>query len=243
MLLRDETNGSEPPGVEVFVMHRVAGMAFAPSVTVFPGGGVDPTDFENVPWSGPDRQWWARALGIADGNYAAALVMAAVRELFEETGVLLADRAAPEALRQSVTDHRISMAQLLIGQHLSLRSDLLRPWANWITPGGSPRRYDTFFFLAALPDGQHARLMTTEAETGRWARPVDLLAEHGAGTLAMMPPTLAMLMDLQRAGSVRWVMSQERTVLPVLPTVRSRPGEPLEVEVDGRVFPLRRPGR
>jgi len=242
MLLRDGTNGGKR-GVEVFVMHRVAGMAFAPSVTVFPGGGVDPTDFQNVPWTGPDHQWWARALGTPDGNHAAALVIAAVRELFEETGVLLADRRVAEALRQDVTDRRTSMAQLLIGQHLSLRSDLLRPWANWITPGGSPRRYDTFFFLAALPDGQQARLMSTEAESGRWARPVDLLAEHGAGSLAMMPPTLAMLEDLERAESVRWAMAQERTVRPVLPVVRSRPGEPLEVQVGGRVFPLRRPGR
>ena len=125
---------------------------------------------------------------------------------------------------------------------LRLQSGLLRPWANWITPEGNPRRYDTFFFVAALPPGQQARMLTTEAESGRWATPADLLAEHDAGSLAMMPPTLAMLLDLQRAGSVQQAMSSPRNVTPVTPTVVSKPGEPLQVRVDGRVFELRRQG-
>lgn len=241
MLLREGERDGRSAGLEVFVLHRVAGMAFAPSVTVFPGGGVDASDSAPMPWTGPDRQWWATALGT-DVDKASALVVAAVRELFEETGVLLADGPASELQRQAVADHRSSLADVLGTQKLVLRSGLLRPWANWITPEGNPRRYDTFFFLAALPDGQDAQMLTTEAETGRWARPVDLLAEHAAGTLAMMPPTLAMLMDLQQAGSVQWAMSQTRTVAPLMPTVRSLPGESLRVEVDGRVFSLRRQG-
>jgi 8-oxo-dGTP pyrophosphatase MutT (NUDIX family) len=239
MLLRESTG----VGIEVFVMHRVAGMAFAPSVTVFPGGGVDPGDADPVPWSGPNHQWWAGALATPDATYAATLVVAAVRELFEETGVLLADRSAPEADRQAVAEHRMTMAQVLIAQGLTLRSELLRPWANWITPEGMPRRYDTYFFLAALPEGQDARLLTTEAESSRWARPAELLAEHDAGKLAMMPPTLAMLLDLQRAGSLQWAMSQHRTVVPLTPKVLSEPGEPLRVEVGGRVFALRSQGQ
>jgi 8-oxo-dGTP pyrophosphatase MutT (NUDIX family) len=238
MLLRE----SPAAGIEVFVMHRVAGMAFAPSVTVFPGGGVDPGDADPVPWSGPDHQWWAETLGTPDATYAATRVVAAVRELFEETGVLLAERSAPEADRQAVADHRMSLAQLLVARGLTLRSELLRPWANWITPEGMPRRYDTYFFLAVLPEGQDARLLTTEAESSRWARPADLLAEHEAGKLAMMPPTLAMLLDLRRAGSVQWAMSQRRTVVPLTPTVLSEPGEPLRVQVGGRVYALRSQG-
>ncbi|MET3807125.1 8-oxo-dGTP pyrophosphatase MutT (NUDIX family) [Nakamurella sp. UYEF19] len=241
MLLREGRRDGEATGLEVFVLHRVAGMAFAPSVTVFPGGGVDPSDSGPVPWTGPDRQWWSAALGT-DVDKASSLVVAAVRELFEETGVLLADGPASETQRQAVAEHRSSLADVLETQELELRSGLLRPWANWITPEGNPRRYDTFFFLAALPDGQDAQMLTTEAESGRWARPADLLAEHAAGTLAMMPPTLAMLIDLQQAGSVQWAMSQTRTVVPLMPTVKSLPGEPLQVEVDGRVFSLRRQG-
>lgn len=231
-----------PTGLEVFVMHRVAGMVFAPSVTVFPGGGVDPTDSDEPPWSGPERHWWAAALG-KDEPLASALVVAAARELFEETGVLLADGALPEECRCAVAEHRSSLRDVMVEHQLRLRSELLRPWANWITPPGNPRRYDTFFFLAAQPEGQQARMLTTEAESGRWARPVDLLAEHSAGDLAMMPPTLSMLIDLQRAGTVQWAMSQNKTITPLTPVMRSRPGAPLEVEVAGRTYTLRRQGQ
>ncbi len=241
MLLREGDGNRAGGGLEVFVLHRVAGMAFAPSVTVFPGGGVDETDHHQPPWDGPDGQWWAVGLGT-DAARAAALVVAAVRELFEETGVLLADGSAPESDRAAVAEHRSSLADVLNSNGLRLQSGLLRPWANWITPAGNPRRYDTFFFAAALPAGQQAQMLTTEAESGRWARPMDLLAEHDAGSLAMMPPTLAMLLDLQHAGSVERAMTASRTVTPVMPTVVSKPGEPLQVRVEGRVFELRRQG-
>src|SRR4051794_39597235 len=98
MLVRDRVHAPAGSALEVFVLHRVAGMAFAPSVTVFPGGGVDETDRQELPWDGPDRQWWATHLGTGPER-AGALVVAAVRELFEETGVLLADGAAPESTR------------------------------------------------------------------------------------------------------------------------------------------------
>lgn len=238
MLVRDGALDGTGAQLEVFVLHRVAGMVFAPSVTVFPGGGVDPTDEQDSAWSGPDRRWWAEALGTAP-QQAAALVTAAVRELFEETGVLLAGDGATEADRAEVTAHRSSLAQVMTARGLTLRTELLRPWANWVTPPGSSRRYDTFFFLAAQPAGQQARLLTTEAESGRWARPADLLAEYGAGTLALMPPTLAMLTELAEAGTVADAMAQRRQVVPVLPTVVSRPGEPLQIEIDGRILTLR----
>ncbi len=237
MLLRDAPEAGG--GLQVFVLHRVAGMAFAPSVTVFPGGAVDPTDSLPVPWSGPDRGWWAAALGTEIGM-AEALVVAAVRELFEETGVLLADGVVPDPAREAVTDHRMSLADVLVAAGLHLQSERLRPWANWITPAGSARRYDTFFFAAELPEGQEAQLLTTEAESGRWAHPADLLAEHAAGALAIMPPTRAMLTELTEAGSVRSVLDQRRPVVSVTPTVTSRPGEPLRVDVAGPSFGVRR---
>lgn len=239
MLVRDGAPGSTDTALQVFVLHRVAGMVFAPSVTVFPGGGVDPTDAQDIPWSGPDRQWWAEALGT-DPLQASALVTAAVRELFEETGVLLAGHGATEADRLDVTAHRRSLSELLTERGLRLRADLLRPWANWVTPKGNTRRYDTFFFLAALPEGQHARLLTTEAEAARWARPADLLAEYDAGALALMPPTLAMLIDLADVGTVSQALAVRRQIVPVLPSVVSGPGEPLQVEVDGRILTVRR---
>src|ERR1700712_1578533 len=153
MLLREGPGDRAGGALEVFVLHRVAGMAFAPSVTVFPGGGVDPTDHDVAPWTGPDRDWWATRLGTTVAR-AAALVVAAIRELFEETGVLLADGPAPESARAAIADHRIGLAEVLQTHRLRLDSGVLRPWATGTPRGGNPRRYDTFFFLAALPAGQ-----------------------------------------------------------------------------------------
>jgi 8-oxo-dGTP pyrophosphatase MutT (NUDIX family) len=219
MLLRDSA-----PGLQVFVQRRVPEMAFAPGMTVFPGGAVDPSDHDpSVGWIGPDGAWWAGRLGV-DAVAARALVVAAVRELFEETGVLLASRfAAPgsrtvelaEATRLAILDRRTTLASALASADQAVRADLLRPWANWITPPGRTRRYDTFFFLAALPDGQDARQLTTEADLGEWQTPQALLAEHSAGSLRLMPPTLAMLTDLAGFASVAAALAAERVVTQV----------------------------
>jgi len=224
-------------GLEVFVLRRVVGMAFAGGMTAFPGGAVDSTDQETgrasaVRWSGPDPRWWAEQLGVAESK-ARALVVAAARELFEETGVLLAgpsarrsgigDPGATDAPARAVTDadrvavlhRRAHFSDVLSTADLDLRSDLLRPWANWITPAGHSRRYDTFFFVAELPDGQRARLLTSEADLGQWRTPQALLAEYDVGAVRLMPPTLAMLTDLAGAASVREVMTARRVVTPV----------------------------
>ncbi len=212
------------PGLQVFVLRRVAAMEFASGMTVFPGGAVDPADREPVSWLGPDPQWWAEQLGV-DANGARELVVAAVRELFEETGVLLANPATHstdgpsahdlEDCRAAILAHRRSLADVLTSHGLNLRADLLRPWANWITPPGRTRRYDTFFFAAALPPGQQARMLTTEADLGQWRTPSALFAERDAGVTALMPPTLAMLTDLARYGSVHQVLAAQRVVTPV----------------------------
>ncbi len=120
-----------------------------------------------------------------------------------------------DADRVAVLDRRAHFADVLSAADLGLRSDLLRPWANWITPVGHSRRYDTFFFVAALPDGQQARLLTSEADLGQWRTPQALLAEYDVGAVLLMPPTLAMLTDLAAADSVRDVMATRRVVTPV----------------------------
>jgi 8-oxo-dGTP pyrophosphatase MutT (NUDIX family) len=226
MLIRD---GSA--GVEVFVMRRVAAMAFAPGMTVFPGGGVDPADHDpSVGWIGPDLPWWAARLGTGE-QLAGALVVAAIRELFEETGVLLA--STPDAgvvggladrTRLDIIDHRTTLATELAAAGLRLRVDLLRPWANWITPPGRTRRYDTFFFAAAMPTGQRAEMLSTEADLGQWRAPQELFAERDAGVTALMPPTVAMLNDLAECGSVAAVMAATRLVTPVRVRASDFPG-------------------
>jgi 8-oxo-dGTP pyrophosphatase MutT (NUDIX family) len=220
MLLQDTASR-----LEVFVLRRVAAMEFAPRKTVFPGGAVDASDHgSSLTWIGADPSWWSRELGVAETD-AVALVVAAVRELFEETGVLLAgpDPGASGATRQdsttvdrlAVLDRRVRLTAALAAAGLRLRADLLRPWANWITPPGRTRRYDTFFFAAALPAGQHAQMLTTEADLGQWRTPQALLAEHEVGSTALMPPTVAMLVDLAGFGSVADVMAERRVITPI----------------------------
>lgn len=216
MLVRDAA-----PGVETFVLRRVAAMAFASGMTVFPGGGVDRADRADIGWHGPDSQWWGKALG-EEPAAARALVVAAVRELFEETGVLLVGAAPagplavlPDDVREAVVERRASLVQVLADAGLGIRSDLLRPWANWLTPPGQGRRYDTFFFAAALPDGQQARMLTTEADLGEWRRPADLFAERAAGRTKLMPPTMVMLRDLAGFDSVGQLLAEPRVVTKI----------------------------
>ena len=236
MLVRDAH-----PGIETFVLRRVTTMAFASGMTVFPGGAVDRGDHGSVTWHGPDPRWWATAVGEPP-DAARALVLAAVRELFEETGVLLAGPAPqgpvavlPDDVREAVVQHRATLTEVLAEAGLGVRSDLLRPWANWLTPPGQGRRYDTFFFAAALPEGQQARMVTTEADLGQWRRPDDLFAERAAGRTKLMPPTMAMLRDLAGFASVDQVLAHPRVVTKV----RVRPEDVARlVAGDGSVVPL-----
>ena len=235
MLVRDAE-----PGIETFVLRRVSTMAFASGMTVFPGGGVDPGDFGEIGWHGPDPQWWGRALG-EEPAAARALVVAAVRELFEETGVLLAGRdpggplpVLPDDVREGVVEHRAALVQVLSDAGLGIRSDLLRPWANWLTPPGQGRRYDTFFFAAAMPTGQLARMVTTEADLGEWRRPEELFAERAAGRTKLMPPTMVMLRDLAAFESVARLLAEPR----VITKIRVRPEDVARlVAGDGLVVP------
>ncbi|MCP2164605.1 NUDIX hydrolase [Goodfellowiella coeruleoviolacea] len=215
-------------GLEVFLLRRVAGMAFAAGMTVFPGGGVDARDADtSVAWAGPEPAWWGRAFHCAP-PLARALVCAAVRETFEESGVLLAgpspttvvgDASAYAEARQRLVSRELSLAQFLAEAGLVLRADLLRPWANWVTPAAEPRRYDTRFFLACLPEGQHADGMTTEAEDAQWQRPADALADWRAGHRKLLPPTWVTLTELAECDSVANALATPRSVARIEPKV------------------------
>ncbi|MFD5825303.1 NUDIX hydrolase [Lentzea sp. NPDC060358] len=221
VLLRD---GAE--GVEAFLLRRVKGMAFAGGMTVFPGGGVDPRDADtSVAWTGPSPQWWGSVFGV-DPLTARAFVCAAVRETFEESGVLLAgpdpasvvaDTSAYAGARQKLVDRELSLAQFLASEGLVLRADLLRPWANWVTPLEEPRRYDTRFFVAALPSGQRADGETTEASEASWQTPASAVRDVAEGRRMLMPPTWRTLDEVGALGSVEKVMAQERSVEKIIP--------------------------
>lgn len=235
MLVRDRPDASadgeqEGSPVEVFLMRRVASMEFAPSVLVFPGGGVDQRDGRtDITWAGRDPEQWATVLGT-DVAAARLLVTAAIRELFEECGVLLAgpdtesvvaDVSSPgwHARRMALTRHEISLAEVLADEGLVLRTDLLGYRAHWVTPGFERRRYDTRFFCAAVPDGQVPDGQTTEADHAEWADPAATLESFERGEVMMLPPTRACLEALADATSIQSVTADAGDVVLVMPEI------------------------
>ena len=242
LLVRDDPN--PPPGrapLPVFLQRRVAGMAFAGGMTVFPGGGVDASDVPDpARWSGPTPAQWGERLAC-DATLAGGLVQAAVRETFEECGVLLAGPTADTVVadttgygqaRQALVDREYSFAQFLTREQLVLRADLVRPWANWVTPPEEPRRYDTRFFVAALPEGQRADGVTTEASDAGWQTPADAVADWREGRRGLLPPTWVTLTELGAHADVAGALDEERAIDVVVPRV-IRDGDVLRVVLPG----------
>ena len=227
VLLRDSA-----AGLEAYLLRRHRQMAFAAGMYAFPGGTVDPRDADvAVGWTGPSPREWGDRLGCGP-ELARALVCAAVRETFEESGVLLAGSSAYDVVadttsgewerdRAALVDRSLGFAELLLSRDLVLRTDLLGAWAHWITPEFEPRRYDTRFFLAALPAGQRTRDVSGEADTVVWMAPGAAVAGADAGTLAMLPPTYVTLRDLTRFPTVAQALAAApaRLIRPVLPAV------------------------
>lgn len=227
LLVRDEPGDG---GLQVFLQRRVAGMAFAGGMTVFPGGGVSPDDVPDPQrWRGPEPARFGSRLGQPSG-LAAALVTAAVRETFEECGVLLAARPGTEPgplpttteWRDALVGRRATMPGLLAEHDLELRADLLVPWARWITPARNPKRYDTAFLVARVPDGQVADDATTEAVEAGWWSPAEALAGYAAGELQLMAPTLRTLQELSPHDTAAGVLdaAARRAIDPITPEVR-----------------------
>ncbi|MGV9774074.1 NUDIX hydrolase [Streptosporangium sp. NPDC003464] len=223
-------------GVEVYLLRRKASMAFAAGAYVFPGGSVDPRDADHaVAWAGPSPAEWG-AVFRADEKTARGLVCAAVRETFEESGVLLAGPSPRsvvadttgddwEADRLALIDRSLSFADFLDGRGLVLRSDLLRPWAHWITPEVEHRRFDTRFFVAALPPGQRTRDVGGEADQVVWVRPADAVDQAKNGQIFLMPPTYRTLGELSDYPTVADVLGAEREIVTLMPEIAEVDGE------------------
>jgi 8-oxo-dGTP pyrophosphatase MutT (NUDIX family) len=228
VLLRDGGRG-----LEAFLLHRVTGMAFAGGMTVFPGGGVDHRDAAaDIAWAGPSPSEWAQRFNCSE-SLARALVCAAVRETFEEAGVLLAgpdpgqvvaDTARFAGVRRALVNRETSLGQFLADAGLVLRADLLRAWARWVTPEDQPRRYDTRFFVAELPDGQRADGATSEAEAAAWRRPSEALVDCEAGRSRLLPPTWVTLAELAELGELPAVLGASRHIETIMPTIVSGDG-------------------
>jgi 8-oxo-dGTP pyrophosphatase MutT (NUDIX family) len=238
LLVRDHP--APPPGrtpLQVFLQRRVAGMAFAGGMTVFPGGGVDAGDRPDPGrWAGPDPEWWGERLRCP-ADLAGALVHAAVRETFEECGVLLAGPELPDGLdghRGDIVAGRRTFADVLADTGLVLRADLLRPWARWITPPESPRRYDTAFFVALVPAGQEADARTTEAVEATWWHPAEALEHWRDGDMKLMAPTFRSLEEIAEHRDSAGVLAaaEERVIHPIEPQVRREGDEVVVVLPD-----------
>lgn len=240
MLIRDDAHGAAD-GLEVFLMRRHSAMDFVAGVMVFPGGGVDDRDRNaDVAWHGPDRQWWADRFGV-DVELAEALVCAAARETFEESGVLFAGAADdPDLLvddasvyreqRAALENKTLSFGEFLRSEKLMLRADLLRPWANWVTPKEErTRRYDTYFFVGALPQGQLADGDNTETDEADWVTPQVALDDFADGRTFLLPPTWTQL-DALNGRTVAEVLAVERQIVAVEPHLSAAKGGNWEIE-------------
>lgn len=229
LLLRDG-----PAGVEVFLQRRGAGAAFMAGAYVFPGGTVEDQD----------RDLPASLVDVPDAPHR-ALRVAAIREAFEEAGVLVATRdqspveatwlasPGPMAVRTRLHDRTdpFDWRGWLADERLVLGVGGLVLASRWVTPEAEPRRYDTWFFVAAVPEGQEPDHDDVEMTDSLWTRPVDALAAADRGDVFMVPPTRRNLAALTDHATVADALDHTRrhgSGEPVLPII--------EAKVDGTVW-------
>ncbi len=197
----------ERAGFEVFMVRRSRASPFVPDVFVFPGGAVDPED----------------AHLAADASLDKTLTVTAVRESFEEGGILFAEPAPDlEALvtaRSALLKGERTFTQTLDALGVRLAPAQLILFSRWITPPTEIRRFDTRFFLARLPQGQTASADAYETEDGIWMRPDAALERHAAGTFPMIFPTIQHLKRLVRFATLDelFAFARTKTIVTVRP--------------------------
>jgi 8-oxo-dGTP pyrophosphatase MutT (NUDIX family) len=203
-------------GLEVLLLQRNLDSGFVPGAHVFPGGGVDEGDHAAGLWAlcaGVDDAAASRVLGMERGGLA--YWVAAIRETFEEAGILLAceaeggivvvdeDRAGRLFLHRSALDSGAThLAAILRAEQLRLAADRLVYFSRWVTPEGLPRRYDTRFFLALAPPAQEAAHCNRETIAHAWMRPAEALDRHARAQMNLRTPTLKTLELFAQFGRV-----------------------------------------
>jgi len=227
-----------PTGLEVFMVKRHHEIDFMPGAMVFPGGKLDPGDSDPAL-----RPLCAGVDDVSDADLA--MRVGAIREAFEECGVLLArERGAAELVdaarltaletryRDALQDESVSLVEMLEGERLVLACDRLEHFAHWITPERVPRRYDTHFFLGVAPPDHLAAHDGSESVDSVWISPADAIAEEKAGRRTIIFPTMLNLMKLGRATRCDEALAAARagTVVPVLPRIARR-GDAVVVEI------------
>lgn len=208
-------------GLEVCLLRRNANSTWVAGLALFPGGAVDARDADPALAAHCTLPAGRSADGLPGGL---APWIAALRECFEEIGLLLATdpsgrwaheeqaRAARLAgTRRALDAGEADLAQLLAADGLSLRIDLLRFVAHWVTPPGQARRYDTRFYLAPAPPAAPAAPDGTEIVAAEWIAPAAAITAHEAGELPMLPPTL---------GALHWLAPHDSVAAAILAAER-----------------------
>ncbi len=209
------------PDLQVLMLRRAARHVFAGDMWVYPGGAVDPEDASRVGASclGLDDATASERLDLRSGGLA--FWVAAIRECFEEAGVLYADlpddptlAARLDGYRSALNNRETTFPEIVAKESLVLHADRLHYIAHWITPFGSPRRFDTRFFLARFPTGQIASHDDGELVHQDWLRPAEAIERWRADGMAMMSPTARMLMSLAAFGSAEEAVAAAALDLP-----------------------------
>lgn len=182
VLLRDRAIGTE-----TYLSYRRGESPLG--VVGFPGGSVDESDDDDVRWFGPSPSLWAKTLGMEDHRAARRHVLCAIRELFEETGVLLAGPDASSLVegtqakewmraREAINEGECRFADILGRRGLGVRTDLIKPLSHWLTPDFAHRRFDTHYFAAAQPVNQEPSILDSKGVWGGWRWAAREIAER-----------------------------------------------------------------
>ena len=250
MLVRDHPIN----GLEVFMLQRTLAAVFAKGMYVFPGGRVDANDNEEqleAICDGLDDEEASALLGIPNGGLS--YWVAAIRECFEEAGVLLARPTSSNELirfdtdtalqnrfnaaRHEIHDGKMSLVELCSTENLRLVTDNIHYVSHWITPLGEPRRFDTRFFIARAPEAQEPLHDDNETIASLWVSPIEALDRHARGDLAMIPPTTSNLQFLAPHGTTTDALNAAKkigTPTAILPK--------LKTDAEGKVIGIAMPG-
>lgn len=229
MLVRDA------PDLEVFMLRRNPAADWVAGAFVFPGGALDAED--------RDPEWVRRCPDRTDTEASALLRMeggglgywvAAVRETFEEAGVLLARSARTavpvdgshhglDAARDALNRGTVGFLDVVRAHDLVLDVGALHPFAHWVTPPGSPRRYDTRFFVARAPEGHAYTHDDGENVAAHWMRPADALDARERGEIDLIFPTIRNLLALARFASSAEVLAAVSGATAAVPALVAEP--------------------
>lgn len=231
LILRD---GEGPAPLEVFMVVRHHQIDFASGALVFPGGKTEKSDFDPA---------WKNLVRHADefDDYSLGIRVAAIREVFEESGFLLArNRDAADLIdaeqlisynkqRDALNARELDFLDFVREEGLTLASHQMEPFAHWITPKMMPKRFDTYFFLAAWPKGQVGAHDGSESVDSIWISPRQAMKEAEDGKRTIIFPTMMNLEMLAKSSTVEeaFAAAKERTIVTVEPVVEQRDGKPV----------------